>query len=315
MSLLIWRLHRNQVFFAAAALTVAAVVLLITGTVMAHDYHEFLANCAATQSCSSGQGQLFSGDGAIMDLVNFTLVVPLLFGLFWGAPLLAKDFEDGTHNLVWTQGVTRRHWLSTNVMWALLAAAAWGAVLAALVSWWRFPENALGTRFDAFDVQGIAPVAYSLFAVALGIAVGSIVKRVLPAIATTLGVFAVLRIVIAIYVRPHYMAPVSKLLALAGPKSNAPPGAWFISSGIVGPNGQNFGDSFSFSDIPAVCRNGLFGKKGGPGCLASHGFHQLVTYQPATRFWAFQSIEAALFVVLAALLIAVAYRMVLRRDA
>ncbi len=28
------------------------------------------------------------------------MVVPLLFGLFWGAPLVAKELEDGTHNLV-----------------------------------------------------------------------------------------------------------------------------------------------------------------------------------------------------------------------
>ncbi len=57
------------------------------------------------ESCGAS-GQLFSGDGAIIDLVNFTIVIPLLFGLFWGAPLLAKEFEDGTHNLAWTQGVT-----------------------------------------------------------------------------------------------------------------------------------------------------------------------------------------------------------------
>ena len=126
MNHLVWRLHRNQVYFATAALGALAVLLVVTGTVMAHDYHRFLATCAATQSCDEGQGQLFSGDGAIFDIVNLTMVVPLLFGLFWGAPLVAKEFEDGTHNLVWTQGVTRRHWLRTNVTWVLLAAAVWG---------------------------------------------------------------------------------------------------------------------------------------------------------------------------------------------
>ncbi len=79
--------------------------------------------------------------------------------------------------------------------------------------------------------------------------------------------------------------------------------------------GNGSDGSFSLSDVPAVCRNGLFATKGGPGRPASHGFHQLVTYQPASRFWAFQGIEAAFFVVLAALLIAIAYRRVLSRDA
>ena len=107
MNYLMWRLHRNQLFFAAGAIAALSVLLLVTGIKMANDYHAFLSSCAATQSCSDG-GQLFSGDGAILDLVNLTIVVPLLFGLFWGAPLISKEFEDGTHNLVWTQGVTRQ---------------------------------------------------------------------------------------------------------------------------------------------------------------------------------------------------------------
>ena len=36
---------------------------------------------------------------------------PLLVGLFWGAPVLAREFERGTHRLAWTQSVPRRAWL------------------------------------------------------------------------------------------------------------------------------------------------------------------------------------------------------------
>jgi hypothetical protein len=314
MNYLIWRLHRNQAFFAGAVLALMTILLLVTGITMAHDYHVFLANCAATRSCGD-TGQLFSGDGAIIDMVNLTVVVPLLFGLFWGAPLLAKEFEDGTHNLVWTQGVTRGQWLRGKMLWALVAAVAWGLAMTALVSWWRYPENALSSRFSAFDIQGIVPVAYSLFAVALGIAVGSLVKRVLPAIAITLGVFVAVRVVLAIYGRPHYMTPISKLFALAGPQG-PPAGAWVISNSIAGPGGQSFGESFSPGDIPLACRSGLAtGKSGTLPCLVTHGFQQLVVYQPASRFWAFQGIEAAIFVVLAVALLAVAYRRVLSRDA
>ncbi len=49
--------------------------------------------------------------------------------------------------------------------------------------------------------------------------------------------------------------------------------------------------------------------------MAAHGFHQLTTFQPAYRFWAFQGIEAAIFVVLAAALIGFTSRRVLSRDA
>ncbi len=313
MNKVIWRLHRTQVYFAAGALAVLTGLLLVTGMVMAHDYHVFLSTCAASQSCGDA-ARLFSGDGAILDLVSLTLVVPLLFGLFWGAPLLANEFEDGTHNLAWTQGVTRRHWMNTNVMWALVAAAVWGAAMAALVSWWRLPENAIDTRFGAFDIQGFVPVAYSLFAVALGIAVGSVFRRVLPAIATTLGIFVGVRFVFAVYVRPHYMTPVSKVFSFSD-SGSAAHGAWIISSGVVGPHGHNYGSSFSLSQVPAACQRGFFAGGGKSTCMASHGFYQVVAFQPASRFWAFQGIEAAIFVALAAGLVAFAYRRVLTRDA
>ena len=316
MNFLVWRLHRHQVYWAVAVLAAIAVLLVITGTTMADDYRAFFASCAVTQSCSDAGSVLFRGDGAIIDLVNATLVVPLLFGLFWAAPLVAKEYEEGTQNLVWTQGVTRRHWLSTNVMWVFVAAAVWAGTLTILVSWWRSPENALSGRFNAFDIQGIVPVAYAVFAVALGLAVGSMFRRVLPAVATTLGAFFALRILTAVYFRPHFMPAVTRMLPFGLSDSGAPSGAWILSSGLVGPHGHYFGDGISLDQVPAVCRVGPFGGKGvTPRCLAAHGFHQWITFQPAGRFWAFQGIEASIFILVAAALVAFAYRMVLGRDA
>ena len=315
MNLLVWRLHRNQLYFAVAALAVLAVVLLVTGTVMGDDYRSALASCGATQSCGDLGSQLFRGDGAIVDLVDLTLVVPLLFGLFWGAPLLSKEFEDGTHNLAWTQGVSRRHWLRVNIGWSLVAAALWGAALAALVSYWRFPENALNSRFQAFDIQGIVPVAYALFAVALGIAIGSVLRRVLPSLAATLAVFVALRAVIGVYLRPHLIAPITRLFPPVGPAST-PPGAWILSTSFVNGRGQDLGSGFPINEIPADCRAVLLKGNGVNGrCLASNGFHQLVTYQPDSRFWAFQGMEAGIFLVLALALVGFAWWWVRSRDA
>jgi hypothetical protein len=48
-------------------------------------------------------------------------------------------------------------------------------------------------------------------------------------------------------------------------------------------------------------------------CLASHGYHQVDVYQPASRFWAFQGIESAIFLGLAAALLAVTFYWVTRR--
>lgn len=318
MNVLIWRLHRNQAYVAGAAFAALTCLLLLTGIAMAHDYRSFLASCQTTRSCGDAARLLFRGDSAISILVEATMAVPILLGLFWGAPLLARELEAGTHNLAWTQGVTRRSWLSRNVLWALAAAAVWGAAMAALVTWWRGPQNAVGVPVRlatfTFDIQGIAPAAYSVFAVALGIAAGSIFKRVLPAMAVTVTAFAGLRFLIAEYARPRYLTAITRSLP---PYSGwAPPaGSWTLSNATLGPNGLNYTAGISYQDTPAACR--AVGQQSNrfASCLSSHGFHTLITYQPASRFWALQGIEAGIFIALAAALIIVAYRVVLNRDA
>jgi hypothetical protein len=196
-----------------------------------------------------------------------------------------------------------------------VAAALWGAALTALVSWWRLPENALDSRFSAFDIQGVVPIAYAMFAVALGIAVGSVIRRVLPAIATTLGVFVVIRVLVSIYLRPHYEKPITEMFAIGSTKSFGPAGSWVLSSDFVGPSGKIY-PNLSLGDLPAACRSALLGGRGiSARCVGAHGFKQLITYPPDSRFWAFQGIETGLFLLCCAGLVALAYRMVLTRDA
>ena len=116
MTYLMWRLHRIQVLTVAAALVALTIVLLLLPS----------------------EDKL-----AISILVYATIGVPLLLGLFWGAPLLAKQFEDGTHSLVWTQGITRQRWLTSNVAGALAASAACGAAITALVTRWSLAHISL----------------------------------------------------------------------------------------------------------------------------------------------------------------------------
>jgi len=50
-------------------------------------------------------------------------------------------------------------------------------------------------------------------------------------------------------------------------------------------------------------------------CAQAHHVRAYLTYQPASRYWAFQGIETGIFVLLAAALIAVTFAVVSRRDA
>jgi hypothetical protein len=48
-------------------------------------------------------------------------------------------------------------------------------------------------------------------------------------------------------------------------------------------------------------------------CVASFHLHQVTTYQPASRYWTFQSIELGLFILLALLVAATSTWWVRRR--
>ena len=318
MTWVTWRQYRYQGALAAALLAVLAVVLLITGLHAAQVWHSALTGCMKRDSC----GPLSLSSSAFTNLVLATAAVPLLPGLFWGAPSVAQELETGTNQFAWTQSITRRRWLVVRSGWLLLGAAALAGAVSALVTWWSGPDSALTAgAFGAtrFDITYIVPVGYAVFAMALGICAGTLLRRTLPALAVTLVGFAALR-VLTTWLRPHYMTPVTAYYKLTA--AFTPTGSYLgISQGWIGPNGQppvpgpgNYG--FDGEAIPAVCEKFMSGLKPNPlPCLMAHGYRGYVTYQPASRFWAFQGIEAGIFVVLAAALLAVTFWVLKRRDA
>jgi hypothetical protein len=328
MTWLVWRQHRIQFYLGAALLAAFAVVIAITGVQVASQWHSALVACAASHSCSrlSDTG-LFLGNHAVGFLVIMTLGAPALVGLFWGAPLMAAELETGTTQFAWAQSVTRKRWLAFKAGWMLLAAAVWGGAISALVTWWSGPDNAL--ELDAFkpgrfDIMGIVPVGYSLFAMALGIAAGALLRRTLPAMAVTLGGFIAARALITLLLRPHYVSAVTVFYKVTG--GFTPPGSyWQIASGVLGPNGQAINQNTTGNAIngipanylPASCNapsRGAFTPP--PSCLqALSHFRAFLTYQPADRYWTFQGIETGIFLGLAAVLIAVTAVVLLRRDA
>jgi len=324
MTWLVWRQHRAQFYVGAAVLAALAVLLLVTGLQMASQWHSDLVACTATHSCHD-QGGLFLGNRAIGFLVIMTLGAPVLVGLFWGAPLVAAELETGTSQFVWMQSVTRARWLAVKAGWMLLAAAVWGGIISALVTWWSGPNNALYlTAFNPgrFDIMGLVPVAYSVFAMALGIAAGTVLRRTLPAMAVTLGGFIAVRAVIALWLRPHYMSAATVFYKVTG--GYTPPGSyWQVAQGVIGPNGQpvpqvNGAGAFGIpmSYLPASCAplNGG-ATRIAPSCAqALAHFRGFITYQPAGRYWAFQGIETGIFIGLAAALIATTAVVLLRRD-
>jgi len=322
MTWVTWRQYRYQGALAAALLAALAIVLLITGLHAAQVWHSALPRCATGGSCGSlATTPLSLATPAVVALVVFTAAVPLLAGLFWGAPMVAHEMETGTNQFAWTQSITRRRWLAVRAGWLLLAAAVLAGAVSALVTWWMGPDHALNAdafKVNRFDITDIAPVGYAIFAMALGICAGMLLRRTLPALAVTLAGFAGLRAVTALWLRLHYMTPVTAYYKLTA--SPSPNGSYLIvSQGIVGPNGKPpVGGPYVFNGepIPAVCEKvALNQPRILPSCMAAHGYRGYLTYQPASRFWAFQGIETGIFVVLAAAVLGVTFWVLKRRDA
>ncbi|TDD75661.1 transporter [Actinomadura darangshiensis] len=320
---LTWRQHRKQMLAALIGLAVLLAVLIPTGLKMHHAFTDM-----GTERCLNGLGDgSLVGAGKVSECQSVVdrfqraygdygraalllIFVPLLAGLFWGAPLVAREIESGTHRLVWTQGVTRARWGAVKIAAITVAALLFAIGYAALVSWWMGPLNRTGTsrlEFLSFDVQGIAPIGYTLFAVALGIFAGTVTRKVMPAMAMTLVGFVVLRIPLAVLGRPNFQgAKDLKYPVVSDTAPNIGNGNWVISDGVYDRAG-----SLLAGDTQAVC----WPPPDSPdadGCYGA-GAYNLVSYQPGDRFWPFQYLETGVYVLLAAGLLYLAIRRLQRQ--
>jgi hypothetical protein len=304
MSWLLWRQHRVQAVIAVALLVAFGWPVLVTGSHL----RSALDACRVHDACS---GNLLNGYNGVNTLVNLTIIAPALIGLFWGAVVVGRELENGTVALVWTQTVTKRRWLYTKLLTLFLSSLLVGAAVTALVTWWSKAHNAIAeSRFGGlqFDIQGISPIGYTLFAAALGFAAGIVWRRALPAMATTLGGFVGVRLLVELFARPHYMSPVVKLYEMKQ-LDPTPAGSMIISTDLLR-HGQVVNGAIRVS-----CGGHANTREQMNACMQRLGYQFRATYQPAGRYWPFQWIEFGIFAGLAVLLVVAGLLVLRRRDA
>ena len=164
---LTWRQFRASAAMMAAALALLAAILALTGPGLADDYSAGIAGCATQGGGCSDFVQRFFDDhrNAFLAVTAVVLVLPALIGLFWGAPLIARELEAGTHRLVWNQSITRTRWLAVKLGLVALAAVAAAGLGSLAVDWWSNPLDKAGAddfqRMDPllFAARGIVPIA------------------------------------------------------------------------------------------------------------------------------------------------------------
>ncbi|MFD7656483.1 ABC transporter permease subunit [Actinosynnema sp. NPDC059797] len=315
MTWLIWRQHRTEVCVLGLLVGMFGVALLVLGA-QAHDlFPGGPARCAGeagvTEACEASFRRLDEEYGYVENLLTAFNLVPVVIGAFLGAPLLARELEDGTWQLAWTQAVPRMRWLAAKLAALAGVTAVLTGAFTAVVTWFRRPFDAWEGRFqyDAFDLEGLVPVAYALFAFGVATAAGAILRRGLPAFGVAFGAFLAARMSVALLARPAYATPLTTVepVPVGGSEDQAghrpAPGFadWTIERGYADATGRRLSWP-EYYELEAAAN--------GAGVnlnqfLHARGVRQFEVHHPADRFWAFQLIEATLFVAVAAVLVGV----------
>ncbi len=296
-----WRQHRLEALIAGILLTIVVVFLLVTGASMISMYQSSgLASCSPDQAvCGHLEGTFINHFNVSVNFITVMLsTLPLLVGMFIGAPLVARELEQRTHRLVWTQSISRARWLGTKLL--LLSGVTLVAFvgLTFLTMWWSSPWNAVITPWATYDVRGIVLPAYALFALALGIAAGILARRSVAAIGITIVLFLLVRVAITFWLRPYFLPPLTFISSFEQP--GAPHRSdWTIKVETIDRNGQPLSDSQVSQICPQLIGNGSAAAfTAFQTCEKNHGFQSRSTYQPADRFWIFQAIESIIFLLL-----------------
>jgi hypothetical protein len=329
---LTWRQFRAQAITAAAALAAFSILLAATGPHLASLYATSKITGCRGFGCINPVSNFLNhlaGPYPVVYLlgIGVILVTPAIIGIFWGAPLIARELETRTFTLAWNQSITRTRWLVPKLALPGLAAMAVTEALSLGYTWWANPISqaiahgnggGLPRIFSEgqyssviFASHGITPLGYAAFAFTLATAAGAFTRRTVPAMAITLAIFAAAQLAMPLWVRPHLIPPSHTTAAIASADLDfgsltaavvpGQPNAWILSSQALNPAGQ------PVSTIPAACANppAPTGQKGGTSgitpaqCMQSRGYREAISYLPTSRYWPLQWVETGIFLALA----------------
>jgi ABC-type transport system involved in multi-copper enzyme maturation permease subunit len=325
-----WRQFRLQALIAFVLLLALAVAFLVTGPHLVHYYNTTIVGCRARGDCNAVSDRFLSAYPFLQNLLTESWLLAVLIGVVWGAPIVAREFDTGTFRLAWTQGASRTQWLTAKILIGALASVVTAGLFTLMATWWSSPLDRVRDQpFSLFDTRDIVPIGYALFAFALGVAVGTVVRRTIPTMVVTIAGFAVVQVLVTFFLRPHFAAakhtvfaftPQQKGFQLSG---NLNPGNWILSTKVENGAGRvfaNLAQGFDFQPNAngtttlvgaGVCPNkipSLGGvnhtgmSKAAQQCITSFHLHELISYQPVSRYWSFQWYELSSYVVLSLIL-------------
>ncbi|MZF90209.1 ABC transporter permease [Streptomyces sp. SID5643] len=304
------RLHRTALLFWLGLVAVAAGALLWAmgpGADAAWaEYTDLGCDQAAPNlGCDSPGPANSRYQTAVTVAIGLVTLLPLLTGAWAGGALIGRELENGTAQLAWTQSVSPARWLAAKlaVPALLLVTGTLTLTLLHRVLWSSDPalNSVMGWRVwhddGIFEINGTIAAAQALAALALGILVGLLLRRALPA----LGV-AVLAVVSLVHVldalRPHL---------------------WPVKTAVTSLDDATAGSDSMIAETGALTASGarvpIPACSGEPGCETRTGItHYYADYHPASHFWPLQLMETGLLLAVAALATAASFVLLRRRT-
>lgn len=331
MAWVTWRQHRMAHAGAVILLVACAVPLCISGLRLQSAHDALIRAGCLRPSTNPG---MESRCGALWNHYNvgyvFTsnintvavalAVLPVLVGVFVGAPLLAREFEAGTAQFAWTQAVSRGRWMAAKLGWIGAVLAALSVAFGLLVNWWLLLAD--GADFmsrwqqEQFGLTAITFTGWMLLMFAAGVLAGALIGRTVTAMAATAATGAILlwlnmgkltgmlTSVSPLHARttlvpgglPGVFYAGSGSGAIGGSTLATPRGSWVLSSWLTAPGGRTVSwNTTSFWSLKPSRQLAW---------VTSHHLTAWITYQSAGRFWLFQGIEGGAAVLIALLLAA-----------
>jgi hypothetical protein len=280
-----WRQHRAMLIGLTSVLAAVSVFLLVAGLDVHHAYAALIACRAVDSNTCAGLNNHFNNlywpMGNTVGI--FMNLAPVLIGMFAGPAVLARELENGTFRYAWTQGIGRVRWTiaKLTLLAVVITVLAWA--FSQLFSWFfdpimDFEGMSIVASKGVFDTRGIDFAAWTLVAFAIGACLGMLIRRIIPAMAATLGAYLVLDLLSWLVLREDYPVAIDTTNASLFNGPATPNSPWVLKTWTV-------------------------------------GHTNWWRYIPASRFWPMQFIESGWLLVLAIALVAATVWLVRRRAA
>lgn len=265
---------------------------------------------------------LQSPEWLLTDLEVAAYVLPVLIGMFLGAPLLARELETGTYRFTWTQSVTRARHVTVTLAVLVSPVALSGCLLGLLLSWYAHPLLIvrLASRWQPalFDAAPLTLAAWSALALMLGALLGALIRNAAAAVAATaavvggflLAAYAALvarLLTIGAIVSTHVYVALEGPIHMPAPAGDPLPGSWYVRAAFLHSDGAPVPMSTVFNLEARV--NAATGHASATawnpaviGWLSRHGFSYQLTYQPPGHFAYLQLVAFSVLILVAAAL-------------